>query len=82
MKAGWGRENREEDKGTKERKKNGKEEECICEMGSKNGKGKGGGRVRTKETQGGGKRAGKGRRAKRRKGIGNKRLCRAKKLMK
>ena len=41
MEGGWGRENREEDKGTKERKRNGKEEGCICEMEIKNGKGKG-----------------------------------------
>lgn len=75
MEGGWGRENREEDKGTKERKRNGKEEGCTCEMGIKNRKGRGGGAgkgLRTKEMQGGGKRAVKGRRAKGIKGIGNK----------
>lgn len=46
MEGGWGRENREEDKGTKERKRNGKEEGCTCEMGIKNRKGGGGGRGR------------------------------------
>lgn len=73
MEGGRGRENREEDKGTKERKRNGKEEGCTCEMGIKNRKGRGGKKgLRTKEMQGGGKRAVKGRRAKGIKGIGNK----------
>lgn len=45
MERGWGRENGEEDKGTKERKRNGKDEERVCERGIKSAKGRGGKRV-------------------------------------
>lgn len=62
-------------RGTKERKRNGKEEGRICKMGIKNGKGREGKKgLRTKDMHGGRKKAGKGRRAKRRKGIGNKKI--------
>lgn len=45
MEGGWGRENREEDKGARERKRNGKEEGWIWEMGIKDGKERGEKRV-------------------------------------
>lgn len=44
MEEGWARENRE-DKGNKGRKRNGKEEGHVCEMGIKNAKRKGEKRV-------------------------------------